>query len=168
MLATISPQEVNVIPARPQQRPTTAARRVLVVDDNPSVRSAVSRFLRMHQIGVDEARDGKSALEHLASGPVDFVLLDVDMPGMNGFEVCKRIKSDPKRALTPVILLTALDTTDDRIRGAEAGCDGYLAKPVPPPELLARVKAAFRQSDEVKKAIRAAVVAAVEAATQPR
>ncbi len=139
--------------------------RVLVIDDNPQVRSAVTRFLRMHGLTVDVAPDGHTALTMLSQQPADFILCDVDMPGMNGFEVCRKIKSDPVNAFTPIIMLTALDSADDRVRGAEAGCDGYLAKPVPPAELVARVKAGIRQRELVLEAIR--VASATGARTMP-
>ncbi len=135
---------------------TTPKHRVLVVDDNPQVRSAVARFLEKHGIHVDVAADGKAAMEELRTHPVDFVLLDVDMPGLNGFEVCRAIKKDPAHAFVPVVLLSALDEREDRIKGAEAGCDGYLGKPVDPAELLARVQAALKQRDMVLEAIRKA------------
>ena len=140
--------------------------RVLVIDDNPQVRSAVTRFLRMHGLAVDVAPDGRTAITMLSQQPADFILCDVDMPGMNGFEVCRKIKSDPANAFTPIIMLTALDSADDRVRGAEAGCDGYLAKPVPPAELVARVKAGIRQRELVLEAIRVATAAG--ARTEPQ
>jgi DNA-binding response OmpR family regulator len=133
--------------------------RVMVIDDNPQVRSAVTRFLKLHGLTVDSAADGRSALNMLAELPADFILCDVDMPGMNGFEVCRKLKADPANAFTPIIMLTALDSADDRIRGAEAGCDGYLAKPVPPAELVARVKAGLKQRELVLEAIRVASAA---------
>lgn len=133
-----------------------AKHRVLVVDDNPQVRSAVARFLQKHDIHVDVAPDGKAALEELRTHPVDFVLLDVDMPEMNGFEVCRTIKKDPAHQFVPVVLLSALDAREDRIRGAEAGCDGYLGKPVDPAELLARVQAGLKQREMIMDAIRKA------------
>lgn len=135
-------------------------RRVLVVDDNIQVRSAVTRFLKLHAFDVEVASDGRAALAELQRQPADFVLLDVDMPGMDGFEVCRRIKADPAHAFVPVIMLTALDSGEDRIRGAEAGADGYLAKPVAPAELVARVKAGVRQRELVLQAIRIACTAA--------
>ncbi len=152
----------DLSPARRGKRaaaaPSTAMpkHRVLVVDDNPQVRSAVARFLERHAIHVDVAPDGAAAMEELRTHPVDFVLLDVDMPGMNGFEVCRSIKKDPAHAFVPVVLLSALDSKEDRIKGAEAGCDGYLGKPVDPGELLARVEAGLKQREMVLDAIRKA------------
>ncbi len=150
--------------ASPTPAPQVKPYRVLVVDDNPQVRSAVTRFLRMHNFHVDVAAEGQGALAQLAAQPSDFVLLDVDMPGMNGFEVCRRIKADPQNHFTPVIMLTALDSSDDRIKGAEAGCDGYLTKPTPPEELIARVKAGVKNRELVLEAIRVATAAALRAA----
>ena len=161
---------VTVAPMAPVEMKSTArAPRVLVVDDNNQVRSAVTRFLRLHAFDVEVAPDGRTALAELQRNPADFVLLDVDMPGMNGFEVCRRIKADPNHTFTPVIMLTALDSSEDRIKGAEAGADGYLAKPVPPAELIARVKAGVRQRELVLQAIRVACAATtrVEPKVQP-
>lgn len=140
--------------------------RVLVVDDNAQVRSAVTRFLRLHAFHVEVAADGVAALAELEREPADFILLDVDMPRMNGFEVCRKIKSHPTHMLTPVIMLTALDSSEDRVRGAEAGCDGYLAKPVAPAELVARVKAGVRNREMVLQAIRIATVGTASAIQQ--
>jgi DNA-binding response OmpR family regulator len=142
--------------------PTGKVMRVLIIDDNAQVRSAVTRFLRLHGLTVDAAPDGRTALTMLSTQPADFILCDVDMPGMSGFEVCRKIKSDPANAFTPIIMLTALDSADDRVRGAEAGCDGYLAKPVPPAELVARVKAGLRQRELVLEAIRVATTSGVK------
>lgn len=151
---------------RPPQAPQASEQeangrrgRVMVIDDNPQVRSAVTRFLRLHGLTVDSAADGHSALTMLSTQPADFILCDVDMPGMNGFEVCRKLRTDPANAFTPIIMLTALDSADDRIRGAEAGCDGYLAKPVPPAELVARVKSGLKQRELVLEAIRVASAA---------
>lgn len=154
----ITPARRSVVPRAPVAPPVAGPPpwRVLVVDDNAQVRSAVTRFLRMHAFHVEVAADGRAALAELAQRPADFVLLDVDMPGMDGFEVCRRIKANPANAFTPVIMLTALDSSEDRVRGAEAGADGYLAKPVQPAELVARVKAGVKQRDLVMQAIRIA------------
>ena len=155
--------------AGPAEPKAASGRRVLVVDDNAQVRSAVTRFLRLHHFDVEVAPDGRTALAEVARQPVDFILLDVDMPGMDGFEVCRRVKADPNHTFTPVIMLTALDSSEDRIKGAEAGADGYLAKPVPPAELIARVKAGVRQRELVLQAIRVACAATtrVEPKVQP-
>jgi DNA-binding response OmpR family regulator len=159
-------QQAASVAAAPRD-PSARVYRVLVVDDNAQVRSAVTRFLRLHAFHVEVAADGRAALNELAQHPADFVLLDVDMPGMNGFEVCRRIKSDPANAMTPVIMLTALDSSEDRVRGAEAGADGYLAKPVAPAELVARVKAGVKQRELVLQAIRVATAAAAQVAPMP-
>ena len=167
IVASRRPSGMNA--PRPDQAPAPNAAKVLVVDDNNQVRSAVTRFLRLHGFQVEVAADGRTALAELQRQTYDFVLLDVDMPGMDGFEVCRRIKGDPNHTFTPVIMLTALDSSEDRIKGAEAGADGYLAKPVAPAELIARVKAGVRQRELVLQAIRVACKAtqAVEPRVQP-
>ena len=144
-------------PRRPKQPSASQARwRVLVVDDNAHVRSAVARFLSQHDIHVELAGDGDVALDLVRNVPIDFVLLDVEMPKMNGLEVCRQIKAEPTGPLLPVFLLSALDSREDRIAGAEAGCDGYLGKPVDPGELIARVKTELKQRDKILMALRAA------------
>ena len=119
--------------------------RVLLVDDNAIVRTSMGRMLRRYGFDVIEACDGTSAIEACRTQEPDLVLLDVNMPGIDGFEVCRSIRANPASALVPIMLVTALDTQEDRLRGAEAGADDFFAKPVATPELVARVKNAMRQ-----------------------
>ncbi|SDU19695.1 PleD family two-component system response regulator [Stappia sp. ES.058] len=114
--------------------------RILVVDDvRANVRLLEAR-LSAEYFDVRSAASGAEALSVIASWPCDIVLLDVMMPGMDGFEVCRRIKSDPRTAHIPVVMITALDRTDDRIRGLRVGADEFLTKPVNDLALVARVK----------------------------
>jgi PAS domain S-box-containing protein len=111
---------------------------VLVVEDNPEVRA----HLRFHLDGsyrVLEASDGAQALEHVRSDLPDLVISDVMMPGMDGFALCRAIREDPETDFIPVVLLTALDGAEDRLRGLEQEADAYLTKPIQSDELLARV-----------------------------
>ena len=118
--------------------------RILVVDDEPSVRDALDRALRMDGYRVQLASDGTEALDALAHTPPDAIVLDVLMPEPNGLEVCRRLRAAGDR--TPVLMLTARDAVSDRVAGLEAGADDYLAKPFALEELLARVRALLRRS----------------------
>src|SRR5690606_40030181 len=89
---------------------------------------------------VASALSGPEALSLCESTEIDIVLLDVMMPGMDGFEVCRRLKSDPRTQHIPVIMITALDQTSDRVKGLEAGADDFLTKPVDDIALITRVK----------------------------
>ncbi len=119
--------------------------RVLLVDDHPVVRSSMARLLGRQGFDVLEACDGPSALTACRTLRPDIVLLDVQMPGCDGFEVCRSIKTDAASALIPVVMLTAVDSDEYRLKGAEAGCDDFFTKPVATPELVARVRGALRQ-----------------------
>ncbi|HXZ52971.1 MAG TPA: response regulator [Burkholderiales bacterium] len=114
--------------------------RVLVVDDDPDMTAFLAALLRRQGIEVGIAGDGNAALARVAEAPPDLMLLDVMMPGPTGFEVCKKLKSDRATALMPIVLVTALEDKESRVKGIEAGADDFLSKPVNPPELLARVQ----------------------------
>ena len=118
---------------------------VLIVDDEPAVRSSLERALRMEGLAVVEAADGSEALGRLAERRVDAVVLDLMMPPPDGLEVCRRVRAAGDR--TPVLMLTARDAVDDRVEGLDAGADDYLVKPFALRELLARVRALLRRVD---------------------
>jgi two-component system response regulator MprA len=117
---------------------------VLVVDDEPAVRDALARALAVEGFRSREAHDGPTALHEQTAEPADLILLDVLMPGLDGLEVCRRIRRTGDR--TPVLMLTARDEIGDRVAGLEAGADDYLVKPFAVEELLARIKALLRRS----------------------
>ena len=122
--------------------PDTPAK-ILVVDDEASITEFVSYNLKREGYDVSVAMDGDSALEMAGSRPFDLVILDVMLPGMNGYEVCKRLRTISS---VPVLFLSARDTELDKVVGLEIGGDDYLAKPFGLHELLARVKALLRRS----------------------
>ncbi len=117
---------------------------MLVVDDEPEVRNAVSRALRVEGYQVAGASDGVTALASITGSPPDLVVLDVMMPQMDGLEVCRRLREVGDR--TPVLMLTALGGIGDRVTGLDAGADDYLAKPFALEELFARVRALLRRT----------------------
>jgi two-component system, OmpR family, response regulator MprA len=119
--------------------------RVLVVDDEPALRGALERALRLEAYDVELAADGREALDRLAAAPLDAVVLDVAMPGVDGLEVCRRMRGAGDR--TPVLMLTARDTVDDRVAGLDAGADDYLVKPFSLRELKARLRALLRRTE---------------------
>jgi two-component system, OmpR family, response regulator MprA len=118
--------------------------RILVVDDEPAVRDALERVLRLEGFEVAMACDGREAVRSQAAAPADAVLLDVLMPHLDGLEVCRRLRDTGDR--TPVLMLTARDQVGDRVAGLEAGADDYLSKPFALEELLARLRALLRRS----------------------
>jgi two-component system, OmpR family, response regulator MprA len=120
--------------------------RILVVDDEPAVQSALSRALTLERYDVAQAIDGRQALERLAETAYDAVILDIAMPHVDGLEVCRRLRGGGDR--TPVLMLTAREQVDDRVAGLDAGADDYLVKPFALRELLARVRALLRRAGE--------------------
>ena len=117
---------------------------VLVVDDEPIVRDVVVRYLRRDGFTTLEAGDGERARELIETGDLGLVVLDVMLPGQDGLELCRWIRS---RSDLPVILLTARGEEADRIVGLELGADDYVTKPFSPRELAARVRTVLRRSD---------------------
>jgi adenylate cyclase len=127
------------------------AYRVLVVDDDPDMAGYLARLLQREGLAVEMASDGESALVRVMTTPPDLVLLDVMMPGLSGFDVCRQLKGDEATALIPIVLVTALEDTESRVRGIEAGADDFLSKPVKREELVARVKTLRRLHDTRKE-----------------
>lgn len=120
-----------------------SAATVLVVDDEPIVREVVGRYLRQEGFRVEEAVNGPEALRRFAEERPDLVLLDLMLPGLDGLEVCRRIRAQSN---VPIVMLTAKGAETDTVIGLGVGADDYVAKPFSPRELVARVKAVLRRS----------------------
>ena len=118
--------------------------KILVVDDTPQNVKLLGDLLRSRGYEVTTAASGEQALESIAQQPPDLVLLDIMMPGISGYEVCRKIRENPATALLPVVLATSLDPNQERVKGIEAGADDFLSKPVNQAEMFARVKSLLR------------------------
>ena len=125
--------------------------RILVVEDEPVAAAVLARGLREHSYAVDVAADGASALERVAANDYDLIILDVLLPGVNGLDVCSRLRAE--RIAVPVLMLTARGGPDQRVEGLDAGADDYLAKPYHFPELLARVRALLRRGPALASSV---------------
>jgi DNA-binding response OmpR family regulator len=117
-------------------------KRVLVVDDDPTVSEVVAGYLQRAGFGVDVAADGPTAVARASARPPDLVVLDLMLPGMDGLEVCRRIRT---AGPLPVIMLTARGDEEDRVLGLEVGADDYVTKPFSPRELVLRVESVLRR-----------------------
>jgi len=133
----------------PIEFPVRRRSRVLVVEDTDSVRSLFQKLLTADGHEVLIAVDGGEALEAVQHERPDVILMDVAMPVLDGLEVCRRLKGDPRTRLTPIVLVTGQSDLADRIRGIEAGADEFLSKPVHPHELRARVRSLTRMKQLV-------------------
>jgi DNA-binding response OmpR family regulator len=117
---------------------------ILLVEDEPSVGELVRGYLARHGYRVVWVRSGEDALAELDRHPVRMMILDVGLPGIDGFDVCRRVRG---RSQVPILMLTARDEEPDRVVGLEVGADDYLTKPFSPRELVARMKAIFRRTE---------------------
>lgn len=121
---------------------------ILVVDDEADIVELVSYNLKKEGFIVDSASDGETALTKIRKGKYGLLILDLMLPGIQGMELCRILRNDPKTSLLPIIMLTAKGEEVDKILGLEMGADDYMAKPFSPRELVARVKAVLRRSKE--------------------
>lgn len=121
--------------------------RILIVEDDPDI--ALSLRMKLERDGgyeVETAVDGAAGMRLAIDRPPDLVLLDVNLPGMDGFEICRRLRKEPATSVVPIIMLTARIDEADRVAGLEFGADDYITKPFSPKEALARVRAVLRRS----------------------
>src|SRR5919202_5944459 len=127
----------------PAERPTVSdrdPRMILVVEDEDYLRGLIRLALERAGYRVRDVADGEAALDLVARQRPDLILLDVDLPGIDGFAVCERLKADPSTSGIRILMLTAMSEEADRERGLQVGADGYVAKPFGPFALLARIK----------------------------
>ncbi|MFZ6045181.1 response regulator transcription factor [Pseudomonas sp. CR3202] len=119
--------------------------RILLVEDNSDILANMVDFLELKGYGVDCARDGLSGLHLASSEHYDLIVLDIMLPGLDGYNLCRRLREEARRD-TPVIMLTARDALDDRLQGFKSGADDYLLKPFALSELAARIEAVLRRT----------------------
>lgn len=122
--------------------------KILIVDDEPDIVDLVSYNLKKDGFRVTTASDGEAALHKIRKDRFDLVVLDLMLPGIQGVELCRIIRNDPKTADTPIIMLTAKGEEVDRVIGLESGADDYMTKPFSARELIARIKAVLRRTGE--------------------
>jgi DNA-binding response OmpR family regulator len=132
----------------------TARSRILIVDDEPFNLDYLEQELEDLGYLTTSARDGQEALAAVAAEPPDLILLDVMMPGMDGLTACRLLKANEDTRLIPIVIMTALDAVEDRIKGIEAGADDYLTKPVNERELAARIQTSLRVKHTVDRRLR--------------
>src|SRR5262249_1807862 len=137
-------------------------RRALVVEDDADIVELVSMYLARDGWEVESIADGKRAVEKVRRGSYQLVILDIQLPGLDGLSVCAELRRDRASASVPVVMLTARGDEADRVVGLEIGADDYVVKPFSPKELLARVRALFRRLDRKEEAEALTTVGALE------
>lgn len=124
--------------------------RILVIEDNRDILANVLDYLQLKGYGVDCAQDGLSGLHLASKGHYDLIVLDIMLPGLDGFQVCKRLREEARSDI-PILILTARDALDDRLQGLQSGADDYLVKPFALSELVARIEAILRRTQGSRK-----------------
>jgi two-component system alkaline phosphatase synthesis response regulator PhoP len=130
---------------------TSPAARVLIADDNPQGVELLEAYLSETGYEIQTALDGEETLRKLTDWPPDLILLDVMMPKISGFEVCKRLRANPQTKHIPVLMITALDQPSDVDRAVEVGTNDFLTKPINKTELLLRIRSALESSQKHKE-----------------
>jgi DNA-binding response OmpR family regulator len=128
--------------AEPENEPLTGL--ILLVEDNSGIAEMIGEFLERRGYAIDYAADGVSGLHLAVTGSHDVIVLDLMLPGIDGLDVCRKLRGEAKKS-TPVLMLTARDTLEDKLVGLDAGADDYLVKPFEPRELEARIRALIRR-----------------------
>ena len=123
--------------------------RILVVEDEKNLNDIIVKKLKLEKYGVDFCFDGEEAVDYILATEYDAIILDIMLPKLDGFEVLKKIRS--KNVKTPVLLLTARDSVEDRVNGLDSGADDYLIKPFSFEELLARVRVLLRRNNSISE-----------------
>ena len=126
--------------------------RILVIEDNRDILANVLDYLQLKGFGVDCASDGLSGLHLASTGHYDLIVLDIMLPGIDGYQVARRLREDARNDV-PILMLTARDALDDRLQGLRAGADDYLVKPFALSELVARIDAILRRSQGSRKRV---------------
>jgi DNA-binding response OmpR family regulator len=121
------------------------SKRALVVEDDPDIVELVSHYLEADGWGVESSHDGRRALERLRASPCQLLVLDLQLPGMDGLSLCREVRRDERLRDVPIVMLTARSEEADRIVGLELGADDYIVKPFSPKELIARIHSLFRR-----------------------
>jgi DNA-binding response OmpR family regulator len=129
----------------------TGRRRVLIVEDEDAIRELLRVHLGLAGFEIDEAGDGRAALDRARSFAFDLLILDVMLPGLDGVSLCQAVRSDGPNTDTPILMLTARDGESDKVIGLESGADDYVTKPFGVRELLARIRAILRRSQRAER-----------------
>jgi len=137
-------------------------KRVLVVEDDPDIVELITHYLRAEGLEVMAVSDGRLALERLRAGAHDLVILDLQLPGLDGLSLCGELRRDKRTRHLPVIMLTARGDEADRVVGLEVGADDYVVKPFSPKELVARLRALLRRLERQEDVVAPLVVGALE------
>ncbi|RME86270.1 MAG: response regulator, partial [Zetaproteobacteria bacterium] len=124
---------------------------VLVVEDSASSRDLTVHFLQQAGYRVLEAEDGEQALAILAREPVDLILADVMMPKMDGWELSRRVRAEPRYAMTPIVFLTVINDLEQQVKALSMHIDDYLTKPITPQQLVARVNTAIERAERIRR-----------------
>jgi two-component system, OmpR family, phosphate regulon response regulator PhoB len=122
-------------------------KRALVVEDDPDIVELIQHYLGAEGFQVESVADGRRALERLRAGGFDLLILDLQLPGLDGLSVCAELRRDARTSMLPIVMLTARGDEADRVVGLEVGADDYVVKPFSPKELVARVRALLRRAE---------------------
>ena len=147
-LAAIQEEDISmIVPTQaPQPAPDPNRRlKVLVVDDETDVRDSIDEFLQDNNYAVCKAGDGEEALAKTFTEKPDLILLDLRLPKVDGYQVCQTLKGNPITSSIPIIMITALNATPQKVKGIEYGADDYISKPFDLDELLAHIKMIMRR-----------------------